>query len=291
MAVGEHVERVSRPRGVSQTLLGMPGLCRRRVALPARKPVFRLSDYTARMVRPDGLGPAGGADPRCIRLAGESPAAVTAGGPRSRLRATGEIPACEWSVESPARGVCRVVGAQICGPSVKRTLQPRDRRTRKGESAEPLMPRRRQQTASRSGTMQDALGVGRPARRDSLVRNRRGPTRWPTSGRSDRYKPTVKCDQTGRESEGSIVLLTPGESPVEGRDPALVTPASGGKCEGMVARPNSPLTKHENPSAGFSCRPSAPGRDGCARSPFGPGRLTSCRWRDDDSRTGGVHAA
>jgi hypothetical protein len=104
---------------------------------------------------------------------------------------------------------------------VKRTLQPREIRTRKGEPAEPLMPRRRQQTASGSGTMQDALGVGRTARRDSLVRNRRGPTRWPTSGRSDRYKPTVKCDQIGRESEGSIVLLTPGEKPGRGKGPCF----------------------------------------------------------------------
>ena len=37
----------------------------------------------------------------CIRLAGESPAAVSAGAPRSRLRATSEMAASERSVESP----------------------------------------------------------------------------------------------------------------------------------------------------------------------------------------------
>jgi hypothetical protein len=105
---------------------------------------------------------------------------------------------------------------------MKRTLQPREIRTRKGEPAEPLMSRRRQQTASdTSGWMQDVLGVWRPARRDSLMRNRRGPTRWPTSGRSERYKPTVKCVQIGRESEGSIVLLTPGEKPGRGKGPCF----------------------------------------------------------------------
>lgn len=173
------------------------------------------------MVRPDGSSPDIGTDPRCIGLAGGSPAAVTAGGPRSRLRASGEIPAGEWSVESPGRGVRRATGEQICGPSVKRTLQPREIGTRKREPAEPLMSRRRQQTASGSGTMQDAPGVGRTARRDSLMRNRRGPTRWPTSGRSDRHKPKVKGDQTGRESEGSIVLVTPGEKPGRGKGPCF----------------------------------------------------------------------
>jgi hypothetical protein len=39
----------------------------------------------------------------CIRLAGGSPAAVSAGAPRSRLRARGEIRASERSVESPVR--------------------------------------------------------------------------------------------------------------------------------------------------------------------------------------------
>ena len=243
------------------------------------------------MVRPDGSSLAREADPCCIRLAGESPVAVTAGGPRSRLRASGEIPACEWSVGSPGRGVRRAIGERICGPSVKRTLQPRERRTRKGELAEPLMPRRRQQTASRSGTMQDALGVWRTARRDSLVRNRRGPTRWLTSGRSDPYKPMVKWGQTGRESEGPIVLLTPVETRVEGRGSALVTPASGGKCEGMVVRPNSPIEKAREPHRRLFMSAKRHSTRRLARGPLGPGGVTSCRRRVGDSRTGGVHAA
>ncbi len=174
------------------------------------------------MVRPDGSAP--GTTRRgscCIGLAGASPVAVGAGAPRSRPRASGEISASERGVESPQGAVRLLRGEQVCGPSMKRTLQPRDIRTRKGGSAELLMSQRRQQTAPGTGAVQDALGVWRRARRHSPMRNRRGPTRWPTSGRSDPYKPTVKWGQTGRESEGPIVLMTPGDNPGRGKGPCF----------------------------------------------------------------------
>jgi hypothetical protein len=91
--------------------------------------------------------------------------------------------------------------------------------------------------------MQDAYGVGRRARQHSLMRNRRDPSQRPTSGEGDSYKPMAKWNRVGRESEGSIVLMTPAERSEEGRDPALVMPESGGKREGMVARPNHPIVK------------------------------------------------
>jgi hypothetical protein len=186
----------------------------RRLSLPLQSPV----------VRPDGTDLRRcGSGSCCIGLAGESPAAVSAGAPRSRPQAhAGEIPPPEWGVKSPQGAETLLSGEQVCGPSIKRTLQPRERRTRKVESAEPLMPRRRQRTASATGGMQDAPGVGRTARRHSPMRNRRDPTRWPLSGRSDPYKPTVKWGRAGRESEGPVVLRTLGETPAEGRGPALV---------------------------------------------------------------------
>jgi hypothetical protein len=183
-----------------------------------------LPSIISAMVRPDGaVRRKRRKGPCCIGLAGESPAAVSAGAPRSRPWAWGEIPPSERGVESPQGAVWLLGGEQACGPSMKRTLQPREMRARKGRVAEPVMSRRRQQTAPGTGAVQDTLGVGRTARRHSPMWNRRGPTRWPTSGRSDPYKPTAKWDQTGRESEGPIVPLTPGESPAEGRGPALVT--------------------------------------------------------------------
>jgi hypothetical protein len=39
------------------------------------------------------------------------------------------------------------------------------------------------------------------------------------------YKPMAKGDRVGRESEGFVVLWTPVERSVEGRDPALVVAA------------------------------------------------------------------
>jgi hypothetical protein len=91
--------------------------------------------------------------------------------------------------------------------------------------------------------MQDAYGVRRRARQHSLIRNRRDPSQRPTSGEGGSYKPSAKWNRVGRESEGFIVPLTPIERSDEGRDPALVMPGSGGKREGMVARPNHPIVK------------------------------------------------
>ncbi len=172
-------------------------------------------------VRPDRSRPAQRVGSCCHGLAGESPAAVSAGAPRSRLRAPGEILSSEWSVKSLQGVVRHLRREQTDGPSMKRTLQPREISSRKRGLAEPLVSRRRQQTASGTGSTQDALGVWRTARRDSQWRNRRDPHRWPTSGRSDRYKPMVKCDQTGRESEGFIVLMTPGDKPGRGKGPCF----------------------------------------------------------------------
>ena len=196
------------------------------------------------MVCPDGDSPleAGwarrGLPPGCVGLAGASPAAVSAGAPRSRLQPTSEISAAERSVESLHEERAVTIEPRgrerSCGPSMKRTLQPRDMSPRKGGAAEPIMPRRRQQTASiESGEMQDAPGVWRRARSDSPTRNRRDPPRQPTSGDGTTHKSSAKGSRVGRESEGLVVPARSGESRAEGRSPALVALSRGGKDEGM----------------------------------------------------------
>jgi len=158
----------------------------------------------------------------CIKLAGGSPAAVSAGAPRSRPRAVRETEPSEWGVESPQVAVRLPGGEPVRRPSVERTLQPREIDNRKVGSAEPLMSRRRQQTASgRTGAMQDARGVWRRACGDSLVRNRRDPSRRPASGEGGPYKPKAKGDRAGRESEGPIVPLTPVEKAGRGKGPCF----------------------------------------------------------------------
>jgi hypothetical protein len=69
--------------------------------------------------------------------------------------------------------------------------------------------------------MQDARGVRRKAREHSLVRNRRDPSRRPTSGEGDSYKPKVKGNRAGRESEGFIVPLMPIDKIGGGKGPCF----------------------------------------------------------------------
>ncbi len=94
------------------------------------------------------------------------------------------------------------------------------------------------------GGEQDASGVLRRARGESSTRNRRDPTRQPTSGEGGSHKPKAKGSRVERESEGLVVPLKAGTKiPSEGRGPALVAPGPGGKCEGMAERPNTPSEK------------------------------------------------
>ena len=93
---------------------------------------------------------------------------------------------------------------------------------------------------------QDTPGVLGGACDESWVRNRRGPTRCPTSGQTDSYKPSAKRRRAGRESEEFIVLTTPGETSEEGRGSTSVTLEEEGTCEGMPSSPrawrsNNPL--------------------------------------------------
>ena len=59
-----------------------------------------------------------------------------------------------------------------------------------------------------SGVSSSGLsGVREVARAHSLVRNRRGPSAWPASGKDRGYKPMVKSCGGQRESDGVVVPL------------------------------------------------------------------------------------
>lgn len=157
-----------------------------------------------------------------------------AGAPSSRLHSEGETPKDERSVESPVLAVGLDRGEQSFGPNESEPLQPREisaerRRGRAGHFAV-----KARDWACGTGGVQDPSGVGEAARSDSLVRNRRGPTRRPMSGKDPGYKPSAKCPGVGRESEGLVVPMKLGKA--EWREGALllVAFARGGKCEGMV---------------------------------------------------------
>lgn len=86
----------------------------------------------------------------CVGLVGGSPTAVSAVAPRSRSQAEGEIRPSERDVESLSSDVRRSRGSEVAGPTRKRELCSSERVKSKDEEAEPIMSRRRQQTA-RSG--------------------------------------------------------------------------------------------------------------------------------------------
>lgn len=171
----------------------------------------------------------------CSRLAGASPASVSK--PVRRVADSGREERSERlsgvsQALSSLYWLCG--GEQSYGPNDGEPLQPRDigaerRRSRAGHFAVKATD-----WALRTGCVQGSPGVGKAARSDSLVRNRRGPTRPPTSGKDPAYKPKAKWLGVERDSEGFIVPLKPGESRAEERDPTLVTLARGGKCEGMA---------------------------------------------------------
>ena len=71
-----------------------------------------------------------------------------------------------------------------------------------------------------AGEAQDAPGVRKRARWDSLVRNRRDPTWRPTLGEGGSYKPRAKGGRAERESEGLIVPMKAGK-PAGGRGPCF----------------------------------------------------------------------
>src|SRR5688572_18289296 len=163
------------------------------------------------MVRPDRTAAQLGGGSCCIELAGASPAAVSAGAPRSRPRAWEEILPPEWGVESPQRVVRRVGGEQVRRPSVSEpyspvTLHPKGRAGRAAH-----FPAKATDCTSAGGRSPPLRsGAGRPRGREEGMRTQFGaeqerPVPAARSGEGGPYKPTVKGDRAGRESEGPIV--------------------------------------------------------------------------------------
>src|SRR6188508_2791585 len=95
-----------------------------------------------------------------------------------------------------------------------------------------------------SGVSSSGLsGVREAARAHSLVRNRRGPSAWPASGKDRGYKPMVKSLGGQRESDGVVVpVIGVQHNAPGGKGPDFGRAGGGGKREGMTgtARSNNP---------------------------------------------------
>ena len=86
-------------------------------------------------------------------------------------------------------------------------------------------------------------GVWEAARDHGLVRNRRDPSAWPSSGKDHRYKPMVKSCGGQRESDGVVVpVIGVQHNAPGGKGPDFGHAGGGGKREGMAgtARSNNP---------------------------------------------------
>ena len=80
-------------------------------------------------------------------------------------------------------------------------------------------------------------GVREAARAHGLVRNRRDPSAWPSSGKDQGYKPMVKAFGGQRESDGVVVpLIGVQHNAPGGKGPDFDHAGEVGKREGMTGR-------------------------------------------------------
>jgi hypothetical protein len=173
------------------------------------------------MVRPDRIAFAW-IDSRCIGLAGVSPVAVSAGAPRSRHRARRETFASEWCVKS-LQAVERFAakGASSRAQHKVNLAAPRHRppKGRGGRAAHVTAKatdciREFRKDVGRLRGMEEGTWIQPNAEQER-------PVPAATSGEGDLYKPTVKGDRVGRESEGFIVPLTPVDNAGRGKEPCF----------------------------------------------------------------------
>ena len=184
------------------------------------------------MVRPE----------RCALLASESLARVSAGALGSRPQPEGEILWAERGVKSlyggsKEAGRNKVKAAASSDYQPKGVWESRTAHITAKAIDNPLEPER--------GWI--SPGSQAVARFERRTRNRRGPTRQPTSGKDRAYKAgEPKSRGAGRESEGFVV---PGKAckTTRWREGTLLWSGwPGGKCEGIAVRLNHPSYKHDN---------------------------------------------
>jgi len=89
-------------------------------------------------------------------------------------------------------------------------------------------------------------GVWGAARVQGAMRNRRGPSAWPKSGRGGSYKPKAKSSAVQRESEGVVVpRMAAQNNAAGGKGPWGGRVGEEGKREGMACKtgPNNPARR------------------------------------------------
>jgi hypothetical protein len=156
------------------------------------------------MVRPeetDREAPGGGgsAVSCCTAPAGESPARVSSGAPGSRPRARPRMDRVQAGRQEPLRR------EQERGPQHQVKPAASSEKQRGSRAAHVTAKATSTAQSSRKESAGGPSGVGGAARVPGAMRNRRGPSAWPRSGRGGSYKPKAKSSAVQRASEGVVV--------------------------------------------------------------------------------------
>lgn len=199
------------------------------------------------LLNPQGRG---GAAACCACPTGESPVPVGVGAPGSRPQAAEGDLGARAGRRKPARRRKPCNGEQARGPQheVKPAASTHSQSAGRAAhvTAKATSPER---DPKREG---DCGGVGGAARVQGQVRNVRGPSARPGSGRACSYKPKAKSSRAQRESEG-IVVLHGAQAPTKavrhnaagGKGPCGGHADGAGKREGMAGK-----TGPKDPDAG-----------------------------------------
>ena len=161
-------------------------------------------------------------DSCCIGLTGVSPVAVSAGAPCSRHRAMRETSASEWCVKSLQSVVRSTVEEASLRAQHQVNLAAPRHKPPKGRGG-----RAAHATAKATDCIrQDRKDAGRLRGIEGSTQTQPSteqerPVPAATSGEGGSYKPTVKGNRAGRESEGFIVPRTPVDNAGQGKGPCF----------------------------------------------------------------------
>jgi hypothetical protein len=199
---------------------------------------------------------------RCVSPAGASPAPASVGAPGSRPQVAGRDPHARAGRRKLARRREPRSEEQARGPQheVKPAASTEEQSGgRAGHFTAKATP-----SARAPKRVDGSGGVGGAAREQGEVRNTRGPSSQPVSGRGGSYKPKAKSSVAERESEGAVVvtMLARRTTRAERRAPAAMMPS-----EQVSAREWPPRADLTTPSAVCRAKKCDDCNDGCVVRP------------------------
>jgi hypothetical protein len=183
----------------------------------------------------------------CIEPAGESPAGVSAGAPRSRVQRRGESRGAERTDKSLPREEAKDRAVTIRSEACSLVRLSAERRT--GEPSGSCHREGHGQRGKTGGRVGAPRGMGHGTERRLDAEQERPSSAAQRQGEERPIRQSRNGHAAERESEGFVVPTKAEEQkPLEGRGPALVVYADGSKREGMTpGASNNPEGKAREP--------------------------------------------